>query len=179
MARKVSIGRQDFQRIRENNNFYVDKTHFIREWWEADDSYNDFIKALLADDVMAMNFYMNKLALQTFSYFDSGKKPSEEEPERFYHGFVLGLMVELADKYVLTSNREKRKASCACLGRYDIMMEPCQTSGSTLSDSEKDAVMNNYGKDAIIIEFKVLDSESGETSLADTVQDALKQIDCM
>ena len=37
MARVVSIGRQDFEKIRTRNNFYVDKTHFIREWWESDD----------------------------------------------------------------------------------------------------------------------------------------------
>lgn len=42
-----------------------------------------------------MNAYMNRVALNTFSYFDTGKNPSVEEPERFYHGFVLGLMVDL------------------------------------------------------------------------------------
>ena len=79
---------------------------------------NAFLQALMADDVKAMNTYMNKVALQTFSYFDTGKNPSEEEPERFYHGFVLGMMVELADRYVLTSNRESG------FGRYDVMLEP-------------------------------------------------------
>ena len=57
----------------------------------------------------AMNTYMNKVALQTFSYFDMGKNPSEEEPERFYHGFVLGMMVELADRYVI-KQRERFRA---------------------------------------------------------------------
>ena len=172
MARTVRIGRQDFQRIRENNNFYVDKTHFIREWWEADDSYNDFIKALLADDVRAMNFYMNKVALQTFSYFDSGKKPSEEEPERFYHGFVLGLMVELADKYVLTSNREKRKASCACLGRYNVMLEPKTVRSGSSKNAERRAAISKE-LDAIIIEFKVQNPVE-EKELSDTVAKALE-----
>ena len=37
MARTISIGRQDFEKIRVNNNFYIDKTHFIREWWDAED----------------------------------------------------------------------------------------------------------------------------------------------
>ena len=67
---------------------------------------NAFLQAMLSDDLKGMNAYMNKIALQTFSYFDTGTNPSEQEPERFYHGFVLGLMVELADRYVLTSNRE-------------------------------------------------------------------------
>lgn len=35
MARVIGIGNQDFEKIRVNNNFYIDKTAFIREWWEA------------------------------------------------------------------------------------------------------------------------------------------------
>lgn len=57
-------------------------------------------------DVKAMNHYMNRVALKTFSYFDTGKEPSQAEPERFYHGFVLGLIVEMHGRYVVTSNRE-------------------------------------------------------------------------
>ena len=58
-------------------------------------------------DLDYMNQFMNQVALQTFSSFDTGTKPSEEqEPERFYHGFVLGLIVDLAEKYRITSNRE-------------------------------------------------------------------------
>ncbi len=136
----------------------------IRDWfWEEGGSYNDFIKALLADDVKAMNFYMNKVALQTFSFFDSGKKPAEEEPERFYHGFVLGLMVELADKYVLTSNRESG------FGRYDVVLEPKTVRGDGVKTGGREA-------DAIIIEFKVQDA-SEEMELSDTVASALEQIE--
>ncbi len=62
----------------------------IEGWFaECESHYNNFIKALLAGDVNAMNEYMNKVALATFSYFDIGKAPSESEPEKFYHGFVL------------------------------------------------------------------------------------------
>lgn len=91
-------------------------------WFSGEDvPYNDFIKALLLVDVKAMNRFMNKVALATFSFFDTGRKPSEEiEPERFYHGFVLGLMVELAERYRITSNRESG------FGRYDVMLEPCK-----------------------------------------------------
>ena len=54
-----------------------------------------------------MNVYMNDVALVTFSSFDSGRHPSgNTQPERFYHGFVLGLLAELRDWYVLKSNRE-------------------------------------------------------------------------
>ena len=129
----------------------------ISDWFAGqDDNYNDFIKAMLLDDVDAMNVYMNRMALAMFSYFDTGKKSSEEtEPERFYHGFVLGLMVELADRYVLTPNRESG------FGRYDIMLEP-----------------KNPGKmdNAIIIEFKV-NNPKREKSLEETAEAALAQIE--
>ena len=128
--------------------------NIIRGWFSGqDENYNDFIKALLRDDLKAMNHYMNKVALATFSSFDTGKKPSETaEPERFYHGFVLGLLVELSDRYTLTSNRESG------FGRYDVMLEP------------------KGGDDAIILEFKVQDPDE-EKELADTVKAALEQIE--
>lgn len=98
------------------------------------------------------NVYMNRVALNIFSYFDTGKNPSFSEPERFYHGFVLGLIVDLTGKYTITSNRESG------FGRYDIMLEP---SGQ---------------EDAIIIEFKVHNPRQ-EKTLEDTVQKALAQIE--
>lgn len=117
-------------------------------------NYNAFVKALLADDVRAMNHYINRIALETFSFFDTGKGPSASaEPERFYHGFVLGLMVDLQDNYHITSNRESG------FGRYDIMLEPVEIGQS----------------DAIILEFKVIDPEL-EADLNATVNNALEQI---
>ncbi len=143
--------------------------------------YNTFIKALLLGDLDAMNLYMNRVALATFSSFDAGVKPSEEaEPEKFYHGFVLGLMVDLADQYIITSNRESG------FGRYDIQMEPRDRDGdevynnrgkdAIINNRGKDAIINNRSKDAIIIEFKVNDPRR-EKTLEDTVQTALRQIE--
>ena len=136
----------------------------IRKWFTRSGTvYNGFIRALLQDDVKSMNAYMNRVALATFSYFDSGRNPSmETQPERFYHGFVLGLSVELADRYIITSNRESG------FGRYDVMMEP--------KDATSNSVINNCYTNAIIIEFKVKDS-SEEKSLEDTADAALKQIE--
>ena len=126
----------------------------IKGWFaENQTDYNDFIRALLLNDLKAMNIYMNRVSSEMFSSFDTGKKPSGSEPERFYHGFVLGLMVELADRYVITSNRESG------FGRYDVMLEPRR------ADS-----------DAMILEFKVQDTMD-EKSLSDTVKAALKQIE--
>lgn len=130
--------------------------NMIRRWFNCIDSdYNDFIKALLLGDIDAMNDYMNGVSQSVFSYFDTGKNPSRKEPERFYHGFVLGLMVELRGRYVLTSNRESG------FGRYDVLLEPL-----------------NFKDDAIILEFKVFQPKK-EKDLSDTVEAALKQIEDM
>ena len=101
-----------------------------------------------------MNAYMNRVSLGIFSYFDTGDRPSGAEPERFYHGFVLGLIVDLQGRYVISSNRESG------FGRYDVMLEP--------KDPNAD--------DAIILEFKIHDPED-EQMLKETVQSALDQIE--
>lgn len=129
--------------------------NMVRGWFgEVPRSYNGFVKALLVGDLKAMNVYMNDVALKTFSYFDAGIKPSErEEPEKFYHGFVLGLIVDLTGEYTITSNRESG------FGRYDVMIEPNESKG-----------------DAFILEFKVYDKDD-EKTLEDTVTSALAQIE--
>ncbi len=136
-----------------NKEVHIMFENMIQDWFSGNNDYNDFIKALLQDDVDAMNEYMNRVALETFSFFDTGKNPSGTEPEKFYHGFVLGLMVELADRYILTSNRESG------FGRYDVMLEP-----------------KNAEDDAMILEFKAFWPRK-EKSLEDTVGAALRQIE--
>ena len=127
----------------------------VRGWFRnAKGDYNDFVQALLVSDIKAMNVYMNRVALGTFSYFDTGKRPSGAEPERFYHGFVLGLLVDLQDRYIITSNRESG------FGRYDVVIEP--------KEADK--------HDAYILEFKVHDADD-EKDLQDTVAAALRQIE--
>lgn len=125
-------------------------------WFEKDRSFNEFVKTMFNRDLRGMNTYMNKVALNTFSYFDAGKKPSEkEEPEKFYHGFVLGLLVDNAKNYVVKSNRESG------YGRYDVVLEP-----------------KNKNDVAVIIEFKVYDKEyDNEDDLKDTAANALAQIE--
>ena len=117
-------------------------------------SYNDFIKALLQGDLKAMNAYMNRISMSVFSCFDTGKGPLGDEPERFYHGFVLGLLVDLSADYQVRSNRESG------FGRYDVMVVPKQIKE----------------REAFILEFKVHDPED-EKELKDTVDAALKQIE--
>lgn len=127
----------------------------IQGWFQRSSArYNDFIKALLANNVEYMNQYINEMASSVFSFFDTGKHPSKRtEPERFYHGFVLGLIADAKLDYTVTSNRESG------LGRYDVMMEP---------HDKKD--------DAYVFEFKVK-APGSESTLEETLQNALSQIE--
>ena len=129
-------------------------TGMFKGWFSASDcNYNAFVQALLQRNLKEMNVYMNDVALVTFSSFDTGRHPSgKTQPERFYHGFVLGLLAELRDRYVLKSNRESG------YGRYDVMLIP-----------------RDFAEQAYVLEFKVHDPEE-EESLQETVQAALMQI---
>lgn len=149
------IGEPQYELMLTNHEVEIMFRHMIRGWFAGTASdYNTFIKALLQDNKKAMNTYMNRVALATFSSFDTGRKPSEEtEPERFYHGFVLGLMVDLADRYEITSNRESG------FGRYDVMLTPYDKNDN-----------------AVIMEFKVHEPDD-EKSLQETVNAALMQIE--
>ncbi len=140
-------------------NFEVKRMfrRMVKAWFggNAEIPYSNFIKALLMNDVEGMNEFMNKVALHSFSSFDIAKSVSDDDaPERFYHGFVLGLMVELAGRFEITSNRESG------FGRYDIMLTP--------RNKEKDC--------AYIIEFKV-HKPLKEKDLVQTVANAHSQID--
>ena len=127
----------------------------IHGWFdETEQEYGDFVEALLLGDLDAMNEYMNDVTVKMFSYFDAGNSPAKTKPERFYHGFILGLLVELKGRYYVTSNRESG------FGRYDIMLEP----------------VNQERDDAIIIEFKVYNAKK-EKTLEETVASALTQIE--
>ncbi|MDE5777906.1 MAG: ATP-binding protein [Lachnospiraceae bacterium] len=148
-------GRYIYEMRLTNHEVMLMFENLVRDWFDkAGTAYNDFINALLKDDKKAMNHYMNSIALSTFSSFDSGNHPSgQSEPERFYHGFVLGLLVELREVYHIQSNRESG------FGRYDVMLEPLKEN-----------------LPAIVMEFKVIDSDE-EKKLADTVVAALAQIE--
>ncbi len=111
-------------------------------------SYSDFSDALLAGDIKLMNEYLNDIALETFSYFDTGL-----QPENFYHGFVLGMIADLRGIYKVLSNRESGD------GRYDVLLEPLEP--------ETD--------DGIILEFKVFHPKK-DSRLEDTVRTAIQQI---
>lgn len=157
-------------------NYEVKKMFYrmVSGWFrKVRKNYNDFIEALLIGDLDAMNEYMERVTVQIFSSFDTGGKENDtnedsintvnekneqirrtSEPERFYHGFVLGLMVDMSENYIIKSNRESG------FGRYDILLYPKK---------------QNMGN-GIIIEFKVRKKKS-EADLEATVQAALRQIE--
>lgn len=126
----------------------------VRKWFaRVRRSYNEFVRALLDDRVAAMTRFLNDVAIRTFSTFDSGSHPSvTTQPERFWHGFVIGLLVDLRNKYQVLSNRESG------YGRYDVMLVPLDEGP------------------AVVMEFKVVDSDEGEATLGDAVRHALEQI---
>ena len=162
------ISSEELNLIRESENEYelaltnreilfMFRKMILRWFTPAKHETNEFIKALMNGYVESMNEYMNDVALQTFSSFDSGKKESAKKaPENFYHGFVLGLMVDQTENYLIISNRESG------YGRYDIMLEPIDKSNEKLP--------------GIVIEFKVINPKK-ETTLEDTVEAALEQIE--
>lgn len=106
---------------------------------------NGFVRSLLANNLEDMTDYLEATMLDTISYFDAA-----QNPEAFYHGLVLGMILELKGKYLIHSNKESG------FGRYDIMLEPL-----------------NNGQTAYVLEFKVCRQQD---KLQATAQSALEQI---
>ena len=146
---------QEYVLILTNKEVKIVFRRIIREWFnDLDTGYGDFRRALLHDNIEEMNYYMNMVTLSTFSYFDTGTgRGNIDETERFYHGFVLGLLADLSDQFSIRSNRESG------LGRYDIILRA------------REENCNSY-----IMEFKVFDRERDENMKA-CVARALQQIE--
>ncbi|MBQ9008234.1 MAG: PD-(D/E)XK nuclease domain-containing protein [Clostridia bacterium] len=125
----------------------------VQEWFAQTGGLSEFVRAMLEGDARGMSRYLNEIMLNSMSSFDGGTL-SIKLPENFYHGLVLGLLVENSQAYRVTSNRESG------YGRYDVVMEP-----------------KEVGKPAAILEFKVFDPLDDEKGLKDTAENALKQIE--
>ena len=123
----------------------------VKRWFEnAGDNYSYFVKALLEGNVDDMMDTLTEICEDMISSFDGSGKNA---PENFYHGLVLGLLVELRDSYEIRSNRESG------LGRYDVMLRP----------KVKD-------RNAIIIEFKSKRRSEKNKTLDELADMALEQI---
>ena len=140
---------QDYEIIFTNQEVQLIMDRLIFDWFHnATVDANEFREALLADNLDVMNESLTYITENIFSFFDTGGK----KPERFYHAFVLGLIVDLKGRYEITSNRE------SAYGRYDVMMIPKHSCDH-----------------AIVIEFKTIDKEK-EGNLKITCKNALAQI---
>ena len=137
-----------------NLEVYLMFEDLIRLWFAKATGLSKFTKAMLQGDPETMEDYLNDIMLMTMSSFDGGTTPSDKVPESFYHGLVLGLLVEQVGQYNVRSNRESG------YGRYDVMMEPV-----------------NSRDPAVILEFKLFNARRGEITLEDTAANALKQIE--
>jgi len=129
----------------------------IRGWFNpAYVRYDRFCAAILAGDSEAATDYLSDVTQACMGSFDTGSRPSRSEPERFYHGLVLGMLASLRGRWSVESNRESGR------GRYDVALVP--TDGAAGSAP------------AVVMEFKVFD-RLREQTLEDTVARARQQID--
>ena len=135
-----------------NKEVHIFYENLIEKWFKEtlnNQKYNTMLKALITKDVEVFEEIFGDFVMRNMSYFD----PSGEEPEKVYHAFVLGMIVSLADKYEVKSNKESG------YGRYDVMLIPKDTS-----------------KLGIIIEFKRIKDIAPKT-IDEGANEALKQIE--
>jgi hypothetical protein len=114
----------------------------------GDHRLQQLLKALLQEDIAGFEQYLAEMVQAVLSYHDT----SGDEPERVYHAFVLGLLVNLGSQYQVRSNRESG------YGRYDMMLIP------------KDTRQTGF-----VFEFKKVNSKYDKTPKT-AMKNALKQI---
>lgn len=123
----------------------------IRLWFERGTykkKYPHMLQCLVNGNIDDFTELFYEFVANTLSQFDV----NGNEPERFYHAFVLGMMIGIEKEYEIKSNRESG------LGRYDVMLIPFDTE-----------------KKGVVIEFKKVSSYAKET-LETAVEKALNQI---
>ena len=121
----------------------------IMHWFEdsiGDDEYDLMLKSLVSGDIKEFEAIFSEFVLKSFSYFDT----ADDEPEKVYHSFVLGMLIGLGKNYQVKSNRESGH------GRYDVMVIP-----------------KDKSKLGIVMEFK---KPRGRELLKTVAKNALKQI---
>jgi hypothetical protein len=126
----------------------------IMEWFRnspTSEKMQDMLEGLMQGDIQTFEYYFKQFVINTMSYFD----PTGEEPERVYQGFVLGLLVNLSDNYLVKSNRESG------FGRYDVALIPRDV---------------RSGLKGIIFEFKKANPVIDE-SIEEALKNAKEQIE--
>lgn len=140
----------------------------------------DIIKYLLEGDMNRFEKYMSSLLLKVISYHDGRKYrktegiqevDEDEKYENFYHGLILGIMVNISDEYYIESNREYG------LGRPDIVIIPkCYVESKNQGNNEIKTKDRSELRKAYILEFKNEYTTSGKT-VEDAAKEALQQIE--
>ena len=134
------------------NNEVRKSLHMMIDMWFSDagvsGQFATMLGALLRLNLDYFEEIFTETVIATLSFFDI----TNVQPERVYHAFMLGMMVSLADTYVVTSNLE------AGLGRYDVVLTP-----------------KDQNKPGFIFEFK-RKLKKDTTPLHEFAHNALKQI---
>jgi hypothetical protein len=111
-----------------------------QDWLEAQvggsEEVEELLAALLRGDAPVVERRLSQMVKVNASYFDT----AGPEPERFYHGLVVGLLAGLGPRYEVRSNRESG------FGRCDVMVLP-----------------KTAGQPGVVLELKRVESEAGET----------------
>lgn len=130
---------------------YLYRGEIISRWFTTKNTKHGLekvLKSLTEGDLKEFRYMFLDFSVSCFSYFDV----SGEESEKFYHAFVLGMVVSLRDSYDIKSNRESG------YGRYDVMMIP-----------------KDKSKRGIIFEFKKINKIEKET-IETALDNAKKQV---
>ncbi|MCI9383597.1 MAG: AAA family ATPase, partial [Lachnospiraceae bacterium] len=137
MSRTVGIGLQSFEKIRENNYFYTDKTKFIKEWWENGDDvtlitrprrFGKTLNMSMTEQFFSVNYAGREELFEGLSIWES-------EKYRNLQGTYPVIALSFADVKE-TSFAQARKAVCRIVkmtyNQYDFLLE-----GNVLNESEK------------------------------------------
>lgn len=138
MARIVGIGIQSFEKLIKNNVFYIDKTSFIKEWWENEDDVTLITRPRRFGKTLNMNMLECFFSIEYKNQGElfEGLAIWKEEKYRDLQGTCPVIMFSFADVKE-TSFSDARKKICQIIkmifDKYRFLLE-----GDILSESEKE-----------------------------------------
>ncbi len=121
----------------------------VKEWFSdrmGYEDYQNFLHYLLDGNISVFSKILQNFLLESASHFDV----KGTHPEKFYHGFVLGLMASLHKTHIIKSNHESG------YGRYDVMIIP-----------------RDFTQRGVVMEFKNVEENDDINTIA---KSALQQV---
>ena len=111
MARTVGIGHQNFEQLITNHNFYIDKTEFIREWWENQDVVTLITRPRRFGKTLAMSMVEQFFSLKYAGRGDlfEGLQVWEHEKFRRLQGTYPVIFISFADVKENTYPQARKK----------------------------------------------------------------------